>query len=100
MAQSSVRVTERFASTPSEKLPAPSEGLTTADVASPIEHLQQRFDEAFDRADELVELLKARQARGIDSTALQGKLQQAEADKRAALSALRKVRWMKVNPSA
>jgi len=98
MAQANVRVTERPNSPTVDKTLA--QPRRAAEVVSPIEHLQRRFDEAFDRADELGALVQAHQQRGIECSTLLGQMKQAEVDKRAALAALRKVRWMQVKPSA
>jgi multidrug resistance efflux pump len=97
MSQSSVRIIQKFASTTlsNRKL---SKGVATADVLTPLEHLQQRFDDAFDHVDELRARLDARRASGSDWETLLAELKQAEAQKRAALAALRKVRWMKAMP--
>jgi len=72
----------------------------TAEILCPVEHLHQRFDAAYDRAEELSRLLHSRQSRGFDCTQLLGTLKQAEAQKRAALAALRKARGLKAVPAA
>jgi hypothetical protein len=96
MPKSSVRVVQQFPSTQIQPKPKPA---AQAEAMSPLENLQQRFDDAFDRADELGALIQARQSRGSDCSALLEKLKEAEADKRSALAALRKVRWMMTNRS-
>ena len=75
---------------------APATRVVTAEILCPVEHLHQRFDAAYDRAEELGQLIQTRQSRGFDCTQLLGKLKQAEADKRAALAVLRKARWLKI----
>ena len=79
---------------------APSMRAVTAEILCPVEHLQQRFDAAYDRAEELGLLIHSRQSRGFDCSELLGKLKQAEGEKRAALAALRKARWLKAIPAA
>ena len=96
MAPSSARVTEFAPSIPQKQ---PQAKRTAAEVVNPIEHLQARFDDAFDRAEELGALVRGRQQRGMDYDAVLPKLKEAEADKRNAYAALRKMRWMKVKPS-
>ncbi len=79
---------------------APEMRAVKAEILSPVEHLHQRFDAAYDRAEELGQLIHSRQSRGFDCSELLGNLKQAEADKRAALAALRKARWLTVVPAA
>ena len=79
---------------------APAMRAVTAEILCPVEHLHQRFDEAYDRAEELGELIHSRKSRGFDCSELLGKLKQAEAEKRAVLAALRKARWLKAVPAA
>jgi hypothetical protein len=78
---------------------APVVSAMAAEILCPVEHLHQRFDAAYDRAEELGRLLQSRQSRGFDCTQLLGKLKQAEAEKRAALAALRKARWLRAVPA-
>jgi len=79
---------------------APAMRAVTAEILCPVEHLHKRFDAAYDRAEELGQLIQSRQIRGFDCSELLGKLKQAEAEKRAALAALRKARWLKAVPAA
>jgi hypothetical protein len=78
----------------------PAARSVTAEILCPVEHLHQRFDAAYDRAEELAHLIQSRQVHAFDCTQLLGKLKQAEAEKRAALAALRKARWLKAVPAA
>ncbi len=83
-----------------DQVAAPAVGAATAAILCPVEHLHQRFDAAYDRAEELGQLIHSRQSRGFDCSELLGKLKQAETEKRAALAALRKARWLKAVPAA
>jgi hypothetical protein len=79
---------------------APEMRPVTAEILCPVEHLHRRFDAAYDCAEELGLLIQSRQSRGFDCRQLLGKLREAEAEKRAALAALRKARWLKAVPAA
>jgi hypothetical protein len=70
------------------------------EVLCPVEHLHRRFDAAYDNAEELSALIQAHLSRGLDCTKLLRKLKEAEAERAAALAALRKARWLKVVPTA
>lgn len=66
------------------------------EVVIPVEELHRRFDEAYDRVEMLHDLIERRRADGKDFSKLLAALLKAEADKKVALSKLRRARWVKV----
>ena len=66
----------------------------------PLEHLHQRFDEAYDQAEMLSGLIAEREGVGVDVTILHRKLKEAEAEKKTTLAALRRARHLKTVPKS
>lgn len=58
----------------------------------PIESIRERFNDAYDRADQLTRLVADHRGDGVDLSMLQGMLREAEVDKKAMLEALRLAR--------
>lgn len=74
--------------------------MLEGEILPPVEHLHQRFDAAYDQVELLSEQIDQRRAAGVDCTLLLAQLRDAEAEKKAALSELRKARWLKIAPAA
>jgi hypothetical protein len=68
------------------------------DAFVPVDVVQQRFDEAFDRIDMLADLIALNKRSGLDVTALQRKLKDAEAERAAMYAALRSAQHRKSVP--
>ena len=99
MTQSSVRVAEPLIQSTHDDQ-EPPQPIRDAEILHPVEYLHQRFDDAYDRAEQLSVLLQVRQSRGFECSTLLGMLKVAEAEKKASLAALRKARWLKVVSAA
>jgi hypothetical protein len=63
-----------------------------------VERLHERFCEAFDRVEMLSGVIAEQTVAGVDVTHLRGKINEAEAEKKALLAALRMARHRKSVP--
>lgn len=96
MAQSSVRIDYPFIQSAHDERDHQSIRSLGAEILHPVEHLHRRFDDAYDRAERLRAIIHERKSRDLECITLLGLLKAAEAEKKAALAALRKARWLKV----
>ena len=95
MAQSKARVAEPLSQSLHDDQ-CSSRSLPGAEILQPIEQLHRRFDDAYDRVEELGALIHARRSRGFECSTLIEMLKEAEVKKKEALVALRKARWLKI----